>query len=158
MKTFPLSALAAMLLVSSHLFTTGCKDDDDATPNKSKVLTDGAWQLTAMTSDPAIDWFGAPVTNVYAQLPACVKDDLTIFKENGSVNFDEGVSKCDPNDPQTTTGAWAFNTTQTILSVTQDGETESWEVSELEDDTFKADYKIVGESVTYTLSVAFDKK
>jgi hypothetical protein len=158
MKTISLKTLVVMLGAVALFSTTSCNKDDDATPDKVKILTGGQWQLTAMTADPAIDWFGTPVTNVYAQLPACIKDDLTIFKTDGKVNFDEGPSKCQPNDPQTTTGTWTFNTTQTVLSVTQDGETESWDVSELKDKTFKADYKIVEEGVTYTISVTFTKK
>ncbi|MEZ4963239.1 MAG: DUF5004 domain-containing protein [Saprospiraceae bacterium] len=157
MKTISLKTLVVMLGACA-LFATSCKDDDEATPNKTKYLTGGNWQLTAMTSDPAIDWFGTPVTNVYAQLPACLKDDLTIFKSNGTVNFDEGASKCEPNDPQTKTGTWTFNTDQTVLSVTQDGETESWDISELKDNTFKAVYKVVEEGITYTFSVTFTKK
>ena len=91
----------AVLMTALTLLTTSCKKDDDVAPDKTKILTSGSWQLSAMTVDPAIDWFGTPVTNVYSQLPACVKDDLAIFKTNGNVNYDEGASKCDPNDPQT---------------------------------------------------------
>lgn len=158
MKTISLKTLVVLLGTCALFTTSSCKKDDDAGPDKVKILTDGQWQLTAMTADPAIDWFGTPVTNVYAQLPACIKDDLTIFKPNGTVNFDEGPSKCEPNDPQTTTGTWTFNTTLTILSVTQDGETESWDVSELKGNTFKAEYKIVEGGVTYTIDVTFTKK
>ncbi len=157
MKTISLKTLVVMLGACA-IFATSCKDDDDATPDKTKQLTGGNWQLSAMTSDPAIDWFGTPVTNVYAQLPVCVKDDLTIFKSNGAVNFDEGTSKCEPNDPQTQTGTWAFNTDQTVLTLTRDGETESWDITELKGDTFKADYKVTEEGITYTFSVVFVKK
>lgn len=158
MKTISLKTLVVMLGAVALFSTTSCKKDDDTTTDKVKILTGGQWQLSAMTSDPAIDWFGTPVTNVYAQLPACIKDDVTIFKTDGKVNFDEGTSKCSPNDPQTTTGTWTFNPAQTVLSVTQDGETESWDVTELKGSTFKAVYPIVEEGVTYTISVTFTKK
>ncbi len=158
MKTISLKTLVVMLGAVALFSTTSCKKDDDATPDKVKILTGGQWQLSALASDPAIDWFGTPVTNVYAQLPACIKDDVTIFKTDGKVNFDEGPSKCSPNDPQTTTGTWTFNPAQTVLSVTRDGDTESWNVSELKGTTFKAVYTIVEEGITYTLSVTFTKK
>ncbi|HMQ63863.1 MAG TPA: DUF5004 domain-containing protein [Flavilitoribacter sp.] len=157
MKTISMKILA-VLVTALTLLTTSCKKDDDIAPDKTKILTSGSWQLTAMTVDPAIDWFGTPVTNVYSQLPACVKDDLAIFKANGTVNYDEGASKCNPNDPQTTTGTWTFNTDQTVLSITQDGETESWNVSDLGGSSFKANYQVVQEGITYTFSVVFSKK
>ena len=159
MNSISFRSLFSLMGVCVLLLASGCKkDDDEATPDKTKLLTGGSWQLTAMTADPAIDWFGTPVTNVYAQLPACIKDDLTIFKTNGTVNYDEGPSKCNPNDPQTTTGTWAFNTNETILSITTDGETESWDISTLTGETFSAVYQIVQEGVTYSFTVTFVKK
>ncbi|MEZ4933028.1 MAG: DUF5004 domain-containing protein [Saprospiraceae bacterium] len=158
MKSISFKALLAMVGLFALLFTTSCKKDDEATPDKTKILTGGSWHLTAMTVDPAIDWFGTPITNVFSQLPTCVKDDLAIFKTNGTVNYDEGPSKCDPNDPQTTSGTWAFNTDETILSITSEGETESWDISALTKDTFKAVYQQVEEGITYTFSVTFEKK
>lgn len=158
MKTISLKTLVVLLGAAALFTTASCKKDDDTTPDKAKILTGGQWQLSAMTSDPAIDWFGTPVTNVFAQLPACIKDDVTIFKTDGKVNFDEGASKCSPNDPQTTTGTWTFNPAQTVLSVTKDGETESWNVSELKGNTFKAVYPIVEEGITYSISVTFTKQ
>ncbi len=156
MKTISLKALVAMFSLLATLTMTSCEKDKDK-PDNTEVLTGGSWKLTAMTSDPAFDWFGTPVTNLYAQLPACIKDDLTIFKENGTVNFDEGASKCDPNDPQTTSGTWAFNTDETILSVTTDGDTESWNVEEMKDKTFRARYEITQEGITYTFTVTFKR-
>ena len=158
MKSISFKALVAMLGVFALLLTYSCKKDDDATPDKTKLLTGGSWQLSAMNVEPAIEWFGTPITNVFSQLPNCVKDDLAIFKTNGTVNYDEGPSKCEPNDPQTTSGTWAFNTDQTILSITSEGDTESWDVSSLTKTAFKAEYKQVEEGITYTFSVTFVKK
>lgn len=157
MKTISWKAMMAMLCLLATLNFISCKEDDED-PDTTELLTDGNWKLTAMTSDPAIDWFGTPVTNVYAQLPACIKDDFTIFKDNGTVNFDEGASKCDPSDPQTTSGTWTLNTDETILSVTTDGETESWNIEELKEKTFSAKYEITDLGVNYTLSVTFTKQ
>ena len=158
MKAISFRVLVTMLGAVALLSTTSCNNDDDAAPDKAKLLTGGSWQMTAMTVEPAIDWFGTPVKNVFPQLPACVRDDLAIFKTNGTVNYDEGASKCSPNDPQTTTGTWAFNTDQTILSITRDGESESWDITTLTKAEFKADYTVVEDGVTYTFSVIFVKK
>lgn len=147
----------AAFAMGSLLLTTACKKDDNK-PSNTQLLTERPWKLTALTSDPAIDWFGASVTNVYAQLPACVKDDISVFKTNGIVNFDEGTSKCDPNDPQTVSGLWTFNTDETILSVTQDGETESWKVLDLKSGSVKVEYAYVFEGITYTFTATYAKQ
>lgn len=156
MKSISLKALVAMLGLLAICATSCKKDKDD--DSKTELLTDGNWQMTALTSDPAFDWFGTPVTNVYAQLPACIKDDLTVFKTNGTVNFDEGPSKCETNDPQTTSGTWALSADEKVLSVTTDGETESWNIDELKGSTFKAKYEVEEGGLTYTFSVVFQKK
>jgi len=46
---------------------------------------------------------------------------------------------------------------ETVLSVTSDGETESWEIEDLKKDTFQANYKVTQEGVTYTFTVTFKK-
>ena len=158
MKTISFKALVAMLGVFALLLTTSCNKDDDATPDKAKLLTNGSWKMSAMTVDPPIDWFGIPVTDVFAKLPTCVTDDFAVFKTNGTVIYDEGASKCEPADPQTSNGTWSLNTAQTILTLTNDGETENWTIATLTTTTFKADFKVTEEGVTYTFSVTFVKK
>lgn len=158
MKRISLQTLVVLFVFSALLLTTSCKKDEDVTPDKTELLTSGSWQMSALTIDPAIDWFGAPVTNVFAQLPTCAKDDLTIFKSNGIVNYDEGPSKCDLNAPQTTTGAWALNFDKTVLTISRDGDTESWDISALTETTFQAEYQVVEEGVTYNLSATFIRK
>ena len=146
------------LIISMILFATSCRKDSEDIIDRSTMLTQGAWQINALTVDPAIDWFGTTVTDVYAQLPSCVKDNVTIFKSTGSVNFDEGPSKCDPNEAQTTTGTWAFNLDQTILSMTSDGETESWNLSVLDNRNIKADYQVQEEGINYKFSIQLNRK
>ncbi len=127
-NVFQFRAIFFALALVSFTFTSCEEDDkDDAKADKTNVLVEKQWKAIAITVDPAIDLFGSgtPITNVYAQLPACSKDDVTIFRKNGTVAFDEGGSKCAAKDPQTRTGLWTFNTDQTILSVTEDGETQS---------------------------------
>lgn len=158
MKTFVSMAKLATMGLIALMLATSCKKDDPATPNREALLTAGAWKLSAMTVDPAIDWFGTPVTNVFPQLPGCLKDDLTIFKSNGIVNYDEGATKCDPNDPQTTSGTWTFNPAQTVLSITTDGETTSWDISSLTSTSVVAEFESVEEGITYTFSITYSRQ
>lgn len=140
---------------------TSCEEDkkDETKADKTALLTEKNWKVTAMTVDPAIDLFGTgtPVTNVYAQMPACVKDDVTIFRKNGTVAFDEGGSKCAANDPQTRSGLWTFNTDQTIVSITEAGETDSWKIIELTKDRVKTEFTVQDEDsgITYTITSTY---
>lgn len=142
---------------------TGCKEDkEDTKADKTNQLVDKQWKATAITVDPAIDLFGTgtPITNIYAQLPACSKDDLTVFRKNGTVAFDEGGSKCSNNDPQTVSGLWSFNTDQTVISITQDGETESWKILEFTNDRIKVEFTVDDDEsgLTYTITSIYAKQ
>lgn len=148
----------SIILMAAVLLTLfGCRKDKEDTIDRETLLTQGSWKITALTVDPAIDWFGTMVTNVYSQMPSCVKDNLTVFNKNGTTNYDEGPSKCDPNEPQTTSGTWAFNTDKSILSLTTEGETESWNLSTLNDQKIEAEYQITEDGITYTFSITLNK-
>ncbi len=141
------------MLVALTLAFGACKKDDDK--SNSEQLVDKNWRMVAFTSDPAINIGGIQFSDLYAQLDDCDKDDLIIFKSGGAVNNDEGPSKCDPSDPQTTTGTWVFNTDETILTV--DGE--SWTILELDDDDLKVKYTgdPFGGGFNTTLTATFKK-
>ena len=153
MKTPILQTTIILAMLPMFFSFISCEKDHEIKPDKISLLTDGTWKISSLMVEPAIDWFGTPVTNVYAQLPECVRDNLTIFKSNGTVNFDEGPSKCDPNEPQTITGSWAFNPDQTILSLTSEGETESWKITRLDGLAITAQYEENHEGVNYTFSI-----
>lgn len=156
------SKFFSLLLLAGSLAFVSCEKDKDIDADQpDKILTSGTWKLTALTVDPAIDWFGTSVTNVYAQLPACSKDDLTTFQSNGTVKFDEGTSKCNTNDPQTVTALWALSNDQKTISVTMNGETESWKINQLSKTTVQVDYEQEdedGSGLTYTFTATYTKQ
>lgn len=150
-----------LLLAGSLVFVSCEKDKDIDAKQPDKILTSGTWKLTALTVDPAIDWFGTSVTNVYSQLPTCTKDDLTTFQSNGTVNFDEGPSKCSTNDPQTFTGLWALSNDKKTISITLNGETESWKINQLSSSSVQVDYEQedeYGSGLTYTFTATYTKQ
>lgn len=106
------------------LLHTACKKEDNA--SKTELLTSHCWVLSGATVDPAVVINGAVVTDGYAILPLCERDNVTCILENGSLYVDEGASKCDPNDPQTAhSGKWWFNADETILLAQIDGATDT---------------------------------
>lgn len=143
------SQIALMLLVLVSI--AACKKDKEE--NRTDLLTDENWRTTALTVDPAINIGGVVVSDLYAQLDDCEKDDLTIFKTDGKVNYDEGATKCDPSDPQTSTGTWTFNTDQTIITI--DGE--SWTIEEITSNKLRVKYTadLFGTGVNSTIRATF---
>lgn len=132
MKKMRIGLLTIFALV---LLIGACKKDEKST---TELLVDHQWRITAFTSDPAVDWTGTGVlvTDVFSQFEACEKDDLTIFKSGGVVNFDEGAIKCDPSNPQTETGTWALSADEKTLTV----EGDSYEIVTLNENTLKIKY------------------
>ena len=129
-----------MLMGIATTLFNGCKKEDKApevvtpAPTKTELLTGKNWRMTALTVNPGIDVSGTIITDWYSQLQSCEQDDLVKFNTNGSYTDDEGVTKCNSSDPQTSTGTWVFNTNQTII--TQDG-TDSYTITELTSTTLK---------------------
>jgi hypothetical protein len=155
-RTFFMVLLSGLILAG-----TSCSKDEDEKTNKD-LLTGKNWKMTAFTINPPVVIEGVSFSDFYAFLPACTKDDLTKFNSDGTANFDEGATKCDSGDPQTTYGTWSLNTDQTVLTVTADGLTEAYTIGELTDTTLKFTYTTtedLGNGVqTYTTSVTFVKQ
>ena len=130
-----------------------CKKDS---LSKTDLLTDAdGWKMVSLTTDPAIvdPFTGTQITDLYAQFDACDKDDITTFSANGTFVSDEGATKCDPSDPQTTSGTWLLSADEKTITI--DGE--SWTISELSKSTLRVTYPWVDNSsgITYTWTATF---
>ena len=149
-KTRLLLALAAFAMLA----TASCKKDDDEPEDRTALLVNVNWRMTSLKADPPVIIFGIPISDLYAQFDACDKDDITIFKSDGKVNYDEGATKCDPTDPQTTTGTWVFNTDKTVITL--DGE--SWTIEELTKSKLRVKYTedLTGSGVKNTVFATFE--
>lgn len=107
----PGKTLATFAVVSSIIIAACSKDDNNTPQSAEAILTTNRWQLTAAT----VTIPGSSLSvNVYDSVPACNRDNFYIFASGGTVTIDEGASKCDPSDAQTTTGSWQLlnNNTQ----------------------------------------------
>lgn len=106
-KLFGLLILFVIIGVSS------CKKDenkDTTTKSTRDYLVSGNWKTTAITVSPGINFGTTVITDFFAQEDDCQKDDLTKFNADGTITDDEGATKCDPNDPQTTNdGTWILS-------------------------------------------------
>jgi len=91
-----------MILISSVLFGSCHKPSVDIVAEKTNTLTTGTWRFTGYNYRNAIS------TVTYSSLPDCRKDDLRNFKNDGTYEINEGISKCNASDPQSTFGQWKF--------------------------------------------------
>jgi hypothetical protein len=144
MKKLTLIFALAILAISF----TGCEKDDEK-PSNMGMLTAKTWKMTGYRVDPAIDLFGTGVliSNIYNQRN-CFHDDTMKFNASGTFTMDEGANKC--QDIQTSTGTWTFNPTETIITITSDGETISGQLLELTSSSLKFRYTIPWGDLTLT--------
>jgi hypothetical protein len=101
---------AVLVSFSTLLVFTGCDKDDPPAPapkTKTQLLTQSTWRFSVIT------WGGTDYT---AQLPACYKDNTLKFETNGTGTADEGPTKCNAGDPQTTAYTWVFASGETVLT------------------------------------------
>ncbi|MBI1305220.1 MAG: hypothetical protein GC181_01250 [Bacteroidetes bacterium] len=129
-KILPLIAVFAIVFYS-------CKDDEtDTTPTPTDttnygMITKAEWRLDSGIISPSIDIeiAGNKITvNNYwdllsyaggGQVLDCDKDNRMICKTDSSVVMDEGPTKCDSGDPQTTDGGkWYLSDNETKITFT----------------------------------------
>ncbi len=145
--------LTAWLLVITGATTTmSCKKDkkdNNTVKTNTELITTGSWKRTALTSDPAYDWYadGTFATDILSVMKPCEKDNFDTYKTNGVFETDEGPTKCDPLDPQTWTATWVFADNETKLIF--DG-TDQYTLMELTATTLKFRSTFVENGVTYT--------
>ena len=118
-----------------------CKKDSKS---KTDLLTSGAWvQVNSevgsggvFTTDP--NW---------SSMAACEKDNQLIFRGDGTVEVNEGASKCDPTDPQIVdTDTWQFLENEAKIKVG----TLTSTIEELSSSTLRSTYTVTVGSSTYT--------
>ncbi len=117
-KSVALTVAAAFTL----LLGSGCQKDEDAQdPSGADILTSGQWRLTAAVANPPVTVAGLPISDVYPFIDPCIKDNYYVFDKNGTAELNEGPTKCDPADPQTSTVNWSLSADEKELTI--DGET-----------------------------------
>lgn len=113
-------ALLSTVFVCGTLLFSSCKKKDDPAPSDNRTGTEKiaghAYKITDATTS-----YNGSTFNVYSSLPACQKDNTSTFNANLTTTDDEGATKCNSGDPQTTSGVWALSNSDSQLL--WDGET-----------------------------------
>ena len=106
-----------LLLLLAGALTACKKEEATPPPSKTDLLTAKNWRLTAYTTT-AISTSGNTTTDMYAAEPPCSRDNFMTFKQDKTLVFDEGPTKCNPAVQQTTSIPWAWQDDETTLAYT----------------------------------------
>ena len=112
------NACGSFLILTVVLLFTSCKKintTDEATVKSTLLLLQNKnWKLTALTVTPGSS--GTGTEDVYnTSMEACEKDNIYRFNSGNVFILDEGLTKCDPADPQTENGTWDYNDATSTL-------------------------------------------
>ena len=96
------------LLLAAFAFGSCDKGEDSKSgPTKTDLITKAAWKYDHAALD--INKDGQIDTDLPAgYVTACEKDNTILFKKDGTGVADEGPSKCDQGDAQSTDFNWSF--------------------------------------------------
>jgi hypothetical protein len=77
-------------------------------PSKTYLISQSTWRFSTATVS-GID--------ISSSLPACQRDNILRFMTNGTGTIDEGATKCNAGDPQTSNFTWNFLTSETQIFI-----------------------------------------
>ena len=103
---------------------------------------------------------GGTITDLYAQLAPCDKDDFIRFDTPGAFKEDEGAAKCNSSSTQTRTGTWVFGNNETVVTIagTNVESAGSYNLVDLSASTMKLTVTQALNGVNYTVTTTFTKK
>lgn len=104
---------SGIVLLLTSAFITACKKDSDNNTNtaktKTELITSSTWKF---------DNAKLGTTDISGFFDDCEKDNTVTFASNGTGTIDEGATKCDDSDPQTTPFNWSFESNETSIHTT----------------------------------------
>ena len=136
------------LLISFLLLVSGCTKEPTS---KTDLLTAGKWQLTEYTEICYCGGmgFGTSSRDIYTTYASCEKDNYYVFYKGGSVEVNEGATKCNPANAQSYSEGWAFNSDESRLQF----KGKDWKIFQLSSSTFVISTVVLlgtGETITFT--------
>ena len=77
-------------------------------------------------------------------IEACSQDDCSNFNTDKTFTVDEGSTKCDPDDPQSTSGTWLLSEDGKTLTITEDNVSLPFTVTELSSSKMVLEISFIG--------------
>lgn len=125
-------------LLISHLFALGvllilasCGKEETKMKTNADMIV-GSWVLTDAVIDPPDFSTGS---DLYATMDDCEQDNVLIFESPSSYVKNEGARKCNPATLQDSQGSYAWDSYESVLSITLDNKTKSYQIHELNSST-----------------------
>ncbi len=107
------AALTSLILLTG---LAAChKSNDEPSAQKTDWLTIGAWRLSAASISPAVHIGTRTISDIFAEMEVCQKDDLITFNKDGNANTQDAGKRCSPSTNTSTTWKFAENETMLIL-------------------------------------------
>jgi hypothetical protein len=155
MKTFN----TILMICTFSLFSlfTSCKKDkkttsSNPTTNKTQYITKAPWKLTNIQGKiNSGSWI-----NLFSSMQPCELDNTITFLASMLYIDDEGATKCDTSDPQSTTVNWAFYSNETQYSVNYGGGfIFHYPILILNDNTLKTSLTVVNSPDTTYIEITY---
>lgn len=148
--------LGIALIVTFAFFTSCSKDSSTTTESNTQKLVGKNWFMSAAVINPGFpDGMGGTITDFYALMDDCEKDDFTNYNANGTYILNEGLTICDTTSAQTTPGTWKFTNNETKLLI---DDSTSLGIVQLEANIMKLKMTEVIDSAEQTITFTFIKK
>lgn len=114
MKKLTLFALAL-----TGITMASCSKNDSSGPSKTELITSGTWKFKSAGIDVNADGFADTNLPPGYELYSCQTDNTLLLKTDGTGTLDEGATKCDPADAQSTAITWSFKSNETVINFPQ---------------------------------------
>jgi hypothetical protein len=112
MKRYALLPLAGILVIGYS-----CSKKSSSKSN-TELISASAWKYDTAAIDMNKD--GVAETPLPAgYLEDCDKDNVVTLKSDGTGTVDEGLTKCDPANPQSINISWAFKDNEKVINIPQ---------------------------------------
>lgn len=85
----------------------------------------------------------------------CVTDNYITYYPNGNYEVNEGLSKCNPDDPVGATGVWSFNEFESQIFINFGDSTQVWEIHSLDKENHRISAFFIEGERTYNLVTGF---
>jgi hypothetical protein len=120
-----------LALVPLVLVGTSCSDDDEQ-KSKTDMLTQKSWKVSKAEMKTTTGTFDISA----GYIEDCEKDNLVAYSRDGKFSSQTGADDCDGVD-ENVAGTWSWKESETVLSVTLDGDVEEVKLVELTESTLK---------------------
>ncbi len=149
-----------VLGLSIIILASACQQGEDLInpPNAKEILADNPWVYVSHTVEPGMIQGNFVITDLYAQLDSCDRDDIYSFSSTGVFNLEQGDIRCTPNSDQIIdNGTWSVSSDETELLLDFSAfDDETYEISEIDRKEVILLRKYTDNGINFVETLTFD--